>query len=319
MLGLRLYWATTSAVVAAVLWGSIGVVVRLAEGAGGSVDVLIVGRALGASILSLPILARYRARLTVWGLAIALLGLAPLYYTYMKAVSLIGAALASLLLYTAPLWVVILGSMILGERPGIGGLASIALGVTGTALVSGVFNGGLGALDPRGLIYGLASGVSYALYMILARLAQNRGVGVLEASLTPVTLTGLILLVAIHPQRPPNTVELTASLYLAGFTVILPYILHVYALKHIEAHRVSIISLIEPVSAVTLAYLILGERLDRAQLLGAALIITATLTVNIGRQGKQGKHINDPNNAIDLDGPNEELSGEARIACSHKR
>ncbi|BAN89526.1 DMT family transporter [Aeropyrum camini] len=274
------FLGVAAALAAALSWSTIGVVQRLAESMGADTDMLIVGRTLGGSLLAGLLLMLYRARPTRRSLVVAMLGLAPLYYTYMKSVSIVGAAVASLLLYTAPAWVALLGMLLLGERPGSKGVGAIALGLAGAALVSLGGEGGIGGLRIPGLLLGVASGFFYALYIVMARLFQSRGAGVMEVSLAPIALTGPLLGITIRPSLPPNAVEVTASLYFAVFTMVAPYMLNVYALRRIEAHRVSVVSLVEPLSAVVLATIVLGEDLTLLQALGGALIIAAALAAS---------------------------------------
>lgn len=63
------------------------------------------------------------------------------------------------------------------------------------------------------------------------------------------------------------------ALYMGVATVAIPYILNARALAVLEAYRVSIISLVEPVSAAILAHTLLGETLSGEQVLGAALVL----------------------------------------------
>lgn len=271
-----------SAISAAVLWGTIGVVQRLAEEGGAETEMLIVGRTLGASLLSVPLLLYYRAVPTWRSVVIAVAALSPLYYSYMKAVSIIGAAISSLLLYTAPAWVAAASYLILGEKLGMRGVATVLMGVVGAALVSGALTG-LGGIEVVGVMLGLASGATYALYIFLARYFQVKGATVLEVSLAPIAISGVILAALIGPSRPPNGVEVAASVYMALFTMILPYLLNVTALRYIEAHRVSVISLVEPLTAVVLAVLILGESLTIPQAVGGLMILSASLLVVRGK------------------------------------
>ncbi|WP_148678826.1 DMT family transporter [Aeropyrum pernix] len=266
-----------AALTAALLWSTIGVVQRLAEARGADTETLIVGRTLGGSLLALALLAIYRAVPTRRSFAVAVLGLAPLYYTYMMSVSIVGAAVASLLLYTAPAWVALLGTVFLGETPSVRDVVTIILGLAGAALVSLGGEGKAGELRLLGIVLGVASGFFYALYIVMARFFQSRGAGVMEVSLAPIALTGPLLGVALKPSLPPNSVEVAASIYFAVFTMVTPYLLNVYALRRIEAHRVSVMSLIEPLSAVLLAVLLLGEDLTALQALGGVLILAAAL------------------------------------------
>ncbi len=261
------------AAAAAGLWGTLGVAYRLGEEQGASLEWLIAGRPLLAGAISLAIAAMRGARPSRWSILIAALGLAPLYTVYPLAVSEVGAALASILLYTAPSWVALASPLVLGERIDRARALAVAGGVAGVALVS--WPGGDLRLTPVGLALGLASGLSYAAYMVLARLAQLRGAGREEVSLYPIALSAPLVLLAVRPEGTPGGLEAVYSLYLAVACTVAPYVLHTKALQLAEASRVAVVSLIEPLTAVALAALILGESLSPLQLAGAALILAS--------------------------------------------
>ena len=261
------------AVAAASLWGTLGIAYRLGVEYGASLSWLIAGRPLLAGILSLVIALARGARPSKWSLLIAFLGLAPLYTVYPLAVSEVGAALASVLLYTAPSWVALAGPLVLGERLSAGRLAVVATGIAGVALVS--IPGGDARVTAWGLLLGLASGVSYAAYMILARLAQLRGAGREEVSLYPIAISAPLVLAAARPTGLPGPVDAVFAVYLAVACTIAPYLLHTKALQLAEASRIAVVSLVEPLTAVLLAALLLGESLSPAQLAGASLIIAS--------------------------------------------
>ncbi len=259
---------------AAVLWGTIGVVYRAATMGGASGEWLIAGRPLAAAPFSLLLLAAGRGRLSRWSVAVGLFGLAPLYVSYFLAVGIVGAAVASILLYTAPLWVALLSPLLLGERLGARAWGLVASGFLGVVLVSG---GDGGSLEMTGLALGLCSGVSYALYMVLARLASKRGASVEEVSIHAIPVAALAVFAALRPHGVPGLAEAPWILYLAVAGTLVPYILHTWALSLVEAYRISVVSLVEPVAAVALARIFLGEVLTPMQLVGAALILSAAL------------------------------------------
>lgn len=257
--------------VAAVLWGTLGVTYKLGVVMGADLEVLVAGRPLAAGIIAAAwAWLFYRETPRLWSVAIAVFGLAPLYTVYPLAVVEAGAAVASILLYTAPAWVAIGARIALGEPLSARRVAIVALGVTGAALVSGSPEG---SVTLRGALLGLASGASYAAYMLLARLAGMRGATTAQVALYPVAISAPLVALAVRPSRAPDPMETVFTLYLAVACTLLPYILHTRALRRAEAGRVAVVSLLEPLTAVVLAWLLLGESLAAIQLLGAALIL----------------------------------------------
>ncbi|MEB3859950.1 MAG: EamA family transporter [Desulfurococcales archaeon] len=260
------------AVGASILWGSLGVSYKLGLESGASGEWMVLGRPLLASMAALAVILLRLGSPSRWSLAVGLLGLGPLYVFYPLSVERIGASAASVLLYTAPIWVALLGSIVVGERPRRLDALGIVLGLLGALLVS--WPGRL-ILDALGVILGLLSGLTYAAYMVLARLASTRGASPVEVSVFAIPVAAAVTAVAVRPSGAPSPADLPWMAYLAFAATLIPYMLHVKALSLIPAHRVSIISLVEPVAAIILAYYILGERLAPLQVLGAALVIGA--------------------------------------------
>ena len=210
--------------------------------------------------------------------------LGPLYAVYLLAVEKVGAGLASILLYTAPLWVTMASPWALRESPAPRTVIALPLGLAGVVLI--VSPGGGDRMPAGGLALGLASGLMYAAYLLLARLAQKRGARSEEVGIAslPLALPG-VLLVA-RPQCGLGVEGVLPALYLGLMATLVPYFLNAYALSRIDSSRVSIVSLVEPLTAVVLGVLLLGERLTAIQGLGGALILSSVALAGDG--GKRG-------------------------------
>ena len=92
---------------------------------------------------------------------------------YFRAVEIMDLSTAAILLYTAPIIVTLLSAILFKERMTPFKILAVALTFIGCALVSGV--GSDSALSFKGLVYGLGSGIGYALYTIFSRYALQRG------------------------------------------------------------------------------------------------------------------------------------------------
>lgn len=272
-----------SAVAAAILWGTIGIAYKLGVQAGACGDALIVARVALAGLLALPLIVWGRAPVSRWSLLIGAGVLGPLYAVYLLAVEALGAGIASILLYTAPLWVLMLSPAVTGDRPGTREMAALALGLVGVVLVASPPVTSPERTGAAPYLLGLASGVAYALYLLLARLAQLRGAGSTEVGVASLPLAVLGTLLVARPQCELGWVGAPYALYLAVFATLVPYFLNAWALARVESTRVSIISLVEPLTAVLLGALLLGERLAPAQAVGGALVLSSTLVVSLAR------------------------------------
>ncbi|MEB3851197.1 MAG: DMT family transporter [Desulfurococcales archaeon] len=271
--------AVAYAVLAAVLWGTLGVVYRWGEALGASGEWMAAGRPLVPALVAVGLWLSGRGGPSRWSLAVGVI-LGVFVPVYLWAVRAAGAAVASILLYTAPVWVA-LASGLAGDRAGVGGLALAGLGSVGAALVAA--GEGLGGPGGVGALLGLLSGLLYAAYILAARAAARRGASPVEVGVHSQPVAAVVALALLKPGRPPGVLDAALMLYTGVATMLVPYTLNAMALRAMEAHRVATISLVEPLTATILAWMLLGESLSPAQILGAALVLaSAALAARAG-------------------------------------
>ncbi len=262
---------------AALLWSTIGVAYKLALLRGAHSEWLIVGRPVLGGLAALIVILLRRDKPGKWAIIIGFVSLGPLFILYLKAVEYIGAGLAAILLYTAPIWVIVLSPLLSEHVSPLGVLAAIT-GFLGVVLIS------LPAMklgEIIGLLMGLGSGVAYASYMLFARQASRGGVSTVETGLYSQLFAAVEVSLIMHPSVEPNVYDLAGVLYLGVFTMIIPYMLHVRALSLVKAYRVAIISLLEPIGATILAYILLGETLSLLQILGTIMVLLSAALVSL--------------------------------------
>ncbi|MBM3470248.1 MAG: EamA family transporter [Armatimonadetes bacterium] len=275
---------------AAVLWGTLGVAVRSLLASGLSPLQAAAWRAGGAfAVLLLYCLLANRAALRVRRgdlpllVAYGAVSVAGFFTVYFTAIGLTTVATAAVLLYTAPVWVVILARALYGEAMTPMKTAAVALTFAGCALVVGALGPGAVRLTPSGLMAGLGAGLTYALYSIFGKAALCR-----HSPLTTVVYTlgfGAILLVAASGGLPPvRTAALPAIAYLIAAPTCAAYLLYIAGLRRIEAGRASVVATLEPVVAALVGTLLLHEPMAAAQWAGAALVVGGVVLV-------QGEHI----------------------------
>ena len=268
---------------AAVLWGLIGPVSKLAFQGGAAPMEVAFFRALFAWIFfSLQALCqgnmRFSWRDLVFFVPFGLVGVTVFYASYQLAIERCGAALASVLLYTAPIWVVALSPWVLGERITFAKAAALALAISGVFLVSGEKEI---ALNPLGLLFGLVSGFSYALYYLIGKrflvgypTSYTFSYALLVGSL------GLLPFLRVHEK---TGLAWGAIVFLAFFSTYIAYSLYFAGLRRLPASRAAIIATLEPVVAALVAHLWWKESFSGLAALGSGLILVAAI---LGSQGK---------------------------------
>ncbi|MEU6444447.1 EamA family transporter [Streptomyces sp. NPDC047046] len=216
--------------------------------------------------------------------------------TYFLAVRDTGLAVATVVaLGCGPVLIALGARLGFGERLGAGGVLAVAGALAGLAVL--VLGGGGATVRPAGVLWALASGVSYAVLTLVTRGGARAGGGrdALTTTAWSFGVGALVLLpFALAEGALPGRAGLGTTLlllgYLAGVPSALAYVLYFAGAAVVRSATVSVIMLLEPVSAAVIAVLLLGERLTGATMLGVALLLVAVagLAAQERRTGVQG-------------------------------
>ena len=264
---------------AAFLWGLIGPVSRLAFQEGLSPLLVAFFRAVIAwAFFALHALLLRQVRLHPKDLPALLLfglvGVSLFYGSYQLSVGYGGAALASVLLYTAPAFVALLSRLVLKEALDPLGLLAVALTLLGVGLMGLGGGSQVKALLPA-LFFGLLSGFTYALYYIFGKLYLPRyATPTLFLYALPVGALGLFPFVELVPL---SSQALLALLFLGSISTYGAYLAYYAGLRRLPATRASVLATLEPVVANLFAFLLFREVLSPLGYLGAGLILLAVL------------------------------------------
>jgi drug/metabolite transporter, DME family len=199
------------------------------------------------------------------------------------AIATTSVAVAVVLLYTAPVWVLI-GARLLLDEP-IGRDKLLMVGV----VIAGVWATALGAagaevrLSAAGIGWGLLSAAAYATYYLFGkRYLPRYGIGsMLFFSLLAGTLV-LWPAAALAGHAPRTALPAPAWLLLAALALgatLLANGLYYWGLHRIEAGRAAVIASIEPAVAAVLALLVFGERLTPIGWLGVGVVVAGVSLV----------------------------------------
>jgi len=198
--------------------------------------------------------------------------------TYVLSMKLTTAANAIFLQYTMPAWVLVGGALWLKESVTPGRLAAISLSMAGMGLF---FLGDLQPRDWQGNIAALTSGLAFAILVLALR--KGRDSRPLHAVFWGNALTAIVVLpiaLALQPDcfAPMKTFGAwSVLLWLGLFQIGVAYLFYVFALKHIPAFEVALISLIEPILNPTWVFLAKGEQPSYWAYWGGALIVVSVL------------------------------------------
>jgi drug/metabolite transporter (DMT)-like permease len=200
---------------------------------------------------------------------------------YVKALTLIPVANAVMLVYIYPVATAVLASMFLGESTGRYSLFALALAFAGTALIFGQELGMNAGLE--GSLLALSAGLGYSVFIVSMRHMELKGHSYWDVVFWPLLLGGLMLTPLNLTERVSFLLFPDTALYLAGVVLIstfLAYAFYARGLGSVKARQAVLIeNLVEPATAVLLAWLLLGESVSVLVLLGGLLIVLANLSV----------------------------------------
>jgi len=272
---------------AASLWGLLGVVSKWAFEQGVSpLEVAFWRAALGAVLFGTQALLVQKVYLQQRDLpAVAgfgLVGVSLFYGAYQLAIQSGGAALASVLLYTAPAIVALLSWLFLREPMDAYKLGAVGLTLLGVALVS--LQGGGVKVTLAALFWGLLSALTYATYYLFGKLYLHKySTPTVFLYALPVGALGLLPFVNFVPK---NAEAWTAIAFLTMASTFFAVTLYFAGLRRLEATRASVVATIEPVVAAFVAWLWWGERFSLLGYLGAGLVLAGVVWMVLRPQAR---------------------------------
>lgn len=279
--------AMAAACGAAFLWGTGALVVNLLIARFGlSPESISFWRFVVGALLLIAMFARPvhwpRLRAQAAWLAGAGACMAMYVLCWFLGIARIGAAVPTLIALCLPPVLVTMLAVAQGrERLDAGLVATLAAALAGTALVV-MRHGGMAAGTPgevvlAGVGFSVASAVLYAGFTLVSgRLSQALGAGPATMGLTVVAAAVMGLSALYTPLAWPDEIPPEAwLLYLGLVTAALALLAFSWGAARLTPTALTVATLVEPLTAVLLAALLLGEALSAAQWLGAVLMLAS--------------------------------------------
>ena len=283
------------ATVTAVTWGTVPIAGKIAL-PGMSAAVLSSLRLLLAAGFMALLLWRRTGRAPPAlprGAPLAALALAGNYVGYMWGVERAGAGTSQVLIQTAPLFLVVLSVVFLGESMKLRQALGAAVAFAGVGLVSWRETATVPG-SATGVLFLLAAAFVWAIYAAIhKRLGREHGSG---GTIMWISLFAGLFLVPVagfEEWRTPDGVQLAAIGYLCVNTIV-AYWCFAEALRHIDASLAAVICTVGPV----VTFLLLGvtnscdqqrvphEPLTVPKLLGAAMVVSGVAAAVATRRGR---------------------------------
>ncbi|UBF28935.1 DMT family transporter [Kovacikia minuta CCNUW1] len=200
------------------------------------------------------------------------------------AIQQLPVAIAIVLLFTAPMLVVLWTAFTTRCTPSRWVLLALTLSILGVVLVSKLLESSLKQVNWFGIGIGLTTAVFFAAYIVLSEqlASTDAPVGVL---LKTYAVASLFWLTYQFTQGLPLnllTLEHFPKVLMVGIIGnLLPYLLFLWSIQRVRAERAAIVATLEPIVAAILAWFWFGQTLTGLQILGGVLIVSAVTTLQL--------------------------------------
>jgi drug/metabolite transporter (DMT)-like permease len=246
-----------------VLWSSGGFFIKEIDAGASSITFF---RCLFAGMLLAPMVAG-RKMPRGGEIAISVVLFALLLGLYVGATKETTAANAIFLQYTAPLYVIAFGPLVVGERLRSRDSLPFVVCLCGIAVL---FIGNQGSGDLTGMLMGAGSGFFYGLFLLWLRRVRYAD----PVAITFVNCMGVAVLFSFALlSRDVDGEDLALLFVMGAVQFALPYLLFTRGLREVESSEASLLALIEPVLNPVWVALFYGEEPTLATVIGGAIIV----------------------------------------------
>lgn len=281
-------------IIAGLFWGSMGIFVRHLNDLGfSSIQVACLRLTTAGILFALILLIKdrkgFKIALRDIPLFLALGLVSILFFTccYFTAIRLMTMSTAAILLYTSPIWVMVLAIIFLKEKFTIQKLIALILAFAGCVLVSGFG----GKVTVVGILVGLGSGLGYGLYSIFGTFALKK--------YSPYTVTCYTFLIAglgsIFVSNPVDLVSKISSIEnkpaLFGFvlltavvTAVIPFLLYTLGLNMTTAGKAAVLATVEPAAATLFGFFVMKETAGPVAIAGILLVFAAIIVLSLRKK-----------------------------------
>ncbi len=289
--------------ISALFWGTAGLFVNTLRDLYGIKEIgIIFGRAF-FTVIQLGIFMimfdkkLFRIKLKdIWLFAITGIGSITFFnFCYYKTMAYTNLSVAAVLMYTAPIFVMIISIFFLKEKINPTKIICCLLAVVGVAFVSGAI-GSSGGITAKGLIYGLLTGFGYSLFGIFSSVLTKKGYSAYTINfysfIFVLISSGLIL-----SDNFVHTIRLYTVSYnpiivifsMALLNTVIPYICYSSGLKVVSPSIAIIIATVEPVVAMIID-IMLGHTPTMFEYIGIVIVLFAVLLLNLKGNLKNKAH-----------------------------
>ncbi len=268
---------------AMLIWGTIGLFVREIELS--SIEIAFFRAFIGSGfLLTISILKKDKIDrellkknliiLSISGLSLGLNWVA--LFQAMKYTTISNAVLSY---YFAPVFIVLFSSIFYKEKMSIKNIVCLLGAVLGLFLI--LKSGNEESMEiynhTKGILYGLAGAIIYAIIVLLNK--QIRGLSGFQATMIQLSIAAIVLIPMVFGQGNVNFSGINGKtwiliLVLGIVHTGIAYLLYFPSIKDVKSQTIAILSYLDPITAILVSFLFLGENMGLLQILGGVLILS---------------------------------------------
>lgn len=200
----------------------------------------------------------------------------------------IGVSLATLMCYCGPILIMILSYFVFHEPFTVPKVSAMVIVTIGILCINGADVQAHGL--SWGLVCGFLSAVCFALLVIAMKKVSGIG-GILSPACQLLVASLVVAAVTLSMPTAPVSLDMTHIAYMVCLGIVntgLGYYLYFSGVQRLSAQSVSICGYMEPLTALALSAILLGESLTLPQWIGAACILGGVALSELWHPGKKG-------------------------------
>ena len=226
--------------------------------------------------------------------------LADLFFIF--SMEYIPLALASVLQMMFPFYIIVLSLFLFKESINLKKLTAILVGFIGCTLITGNLFA-TGRIESMGIVAALISGLSLAVYILGGTFSFKRGYHPATYLLFSAMLSDLIALPFIHHDLVIETItSLDIIPFILGLGIVaslIPMFIEAWSARYLSPTVISIVSMVEVVSAAVIGVVAFDEVLEIYNIIGIVLVLSSILIINIRISIKAQKYFEEHPEVVD--------------------
>ncbi|MCS3923238.1 DMT family transporter [Methanosalsum natronophilum] len=209
-------------------------------------------------------------------------------FSYFSAIQYTNISIGVLLLYTAPLYVIILSPIFLKERITMQGIVGLMLAITGILMIvnpnDAAIAGGTYVNYTLGVIFGLLAGLSFGTTIITVNYLKESYTGLSQLFWSTGISVIILIPFAINTSYQIVLDNLSILIAFGVITTAIGALFYLSGIVAIKAQKAGVLALLEPVSGIMFGFAILGDPIFSSTIKGCICIMLAGFIVSMSKE-----------------------------------